>query len=164
MDTTKTSQKTTQLITAAELLEHWQGHRKLTRKLIEAFPEKEFFEFSIGGMRTASQLIEELLSIAVPGLRQIATDKMEEQVHHIDFKGEKKVALQLWDEATEDINAYWAKISDARFREDILTFGQYPGTVWSSVFYFIDNEIHHRGQAFVYLRALGIEPPFFWER
>ena len=30
--------------------------------------------------------------------------------------------------------------------------------------YFIDNEIHHRAQGFVYLRALGIEPPFFWDR
>ncbi|RYD85889.1 MAG: damage-inducible protein DinB, partial [Sphingobacteriales bacterium] len=33
-----------------------------------------------------------------------------------------------------------------------------------NILYFIDNEIHHRGQGYVYLRALGIEPPFFWER
>jgi uncharacterized damage-inducible protein DinB len=30
--------------------------------------------------------------------------------------------------------------------------------------YAIDNEIHHRGQGYVYLRALGIEPPPFYER
>jgi uncharacterized damage-inducible protein DinB len=30
--------------------------------------------------------------------------------------------------------------------------------------YVIDNEIHHRGQGYVYLRELGIEPPPFWER
>ena len=39
---------------------------------------------------------------------------------------------------------------------------------WTSaparVSHWIDNEIHHRGQAYVYLRALGIEPPHFWER
>jgi uncharacterized damage-inducible protein DinB len=29
---------------------------------------------------------------------------------------------------------------------------------------FIDNEVHHRGQGYVYLRALGVEPPPFWER
>jgi hypothetical protein len=28
----------------------------------------------------------------------------------------------------------------------------------------IDNEIHYRGQGFVYLRALSIEPPPFYER
>lgn len=164
METAKTPETTTPIITSAELLEHWQGHRKVTRKLIEVFPEKEFFEFSLGGMRTASQLIEELLSIAVPGLRQIVTKTSEEQMHHIDFKGDKNRVLQLWDEATTGINDYWGQIEEHRFREDIITFGQYPGTVWSSIFYFIDNEIHHRGQAFVYLRALGIEPPFFWER
>ncbi len=164
METTKTSQTKTSIITSAELLEHWQGHRKLTRKLIEIFPEKEFFEFSVGGMRTTSELISELLSIAVPGLRQIATGNTEEQMHHIDFKGDKNRALELWDEATNGINNYWAQISEERFSEEIVTFGQYPGTVLSSILYFIDNEIHHRGQAFVYLRALGIEPPFFWER
>jgi uncharacterized damage-inducible protein DinB len=30
--------------------------------------------------------------------------------------------------------------------------------------YWIDNEIHHRGQGYVYLRALGIEPPAFYDR
>lgn len=164
MKTTKPSEMTTPIITNAELLEHWQGHRRLTRKLIEIFPEKDFFDYSIGGMRTASQLIEELLSIAVPGLRQIATGRVEEQVHHIDFKGDKNIALGIWDEATHKINEFWSQINEERFREEIMTFGQYPGTVWSSILYFIDNEIHHRGQAFVYLRALDIEPPLFWER
>jgi hypothetical protein len=27
-----------------------------------------------------------------------------------------------------------------------------------------DNEIHYRGQGYVYRRALGMEPPPFWER
>ncbi|WP_245808378.1 DinB family protein [Deinococcus hopiensis] len=33
-----------------------------------------------------------------------------------------------------------------------------------SVLYGIDNEIHHRGQGDVYLRALGVEPPAFYSR
>ena len=33
-----------------------------------------------------------------------------------------------------------------------------------SVLYGIDNEVHHRGQGYVYLRALGITPPAFYER
>jgi len=51
-----------------------------------------------------------------------------------------------------------------RFHEEIVAFGMYPGSVWSTVFYFRDNEIHHRAQMYVYLRALGIEPPAFYER
>ena len=33
------------------LLEHWQGHRRLTRRVIEAFPEDKLFSYSFGGMR-----------------------------------------------------------------------------------------------------------------
>jgi uncharacterized damage-inducible protein DinB len=32
------------------------------------------------------------------------------------------------------------------------------------ILYVVDNEIHHRGQGYVYLCALGVEPPPFWER
>ena len=40
------------VLTPQQLLEHWQGHRRLTRRVIEAFPEDQLFSFSIGGMRT----------------------------------------------------------------------------------------------------------------
>ena len=40
----------------------------------------------------------------------------------------------------------------------------HPGRANDLILYVIDNEIHHRGQGYVYLRALGIEPPPFWER
>ena len=42
--------------TANDLLKNWQGHRRLTRRVIEAFPEDKLFEFSIGGMRPFSEL------------------------------------------------------------------------------------------------------------
>lgn len=38
-------------IPAAALLEHWQGHRRLTRRVIEAFPADRLFSYSIGNMR-----------------------------------------------------------------------------------------------------------------
>ena len=57
---------TPSVISSDEFLRHWQGHRQLTRKVIDAFPEKDLFTFSIGGMRTPSQLAHELLAIAAP--------------------------------------------------------------------------------------------------
>jgi uncharacterized damage-inducible protein DinB len=161
---TQTQQETKALITPDQLLQHWQGHRALTRRVIEAFPEKELFIYSIGGMRTCAALIQELLAIAVPGLRQIALGSVEELKEHLEHNNSKAKLLQLWDEATPEINRLWALIPEEKFQQSIVTFGQYEGTVWSSVLYFIDNEIHHRAQAYVYLRSLGIEPPAFWER
>jgi len=154
-----------QVITSEDLLKHWQGHRALTRRIIEVFPEKDFFEFSIGGMRPFAKMVDELLGIAVPGLRGIVDKEVkpftEEQAEKMIFKAQY---LEKWDEATELINQYWEKLSIEDFNETFNLFGQYEFPVIQNILYFVDNEVHHRGQGYVYLRALNIEPPFFWER
>lgn len=159
-----TTMQTQEVITPDELLAHWQGHRGLTRRVIEAFPEKEFFSHRIGGMRSFADMTLELLGIAGPGIKEIATGTVAELNEHLDHGNSKAKVLELWDQATDEINAYWKQLAPERFRETIKAFGQYEGTVCSSIFYFIDNEIHHRGQGYVYLRSLGIEPPMFWDR
>ncbi len=165
METQKTKQQIGTVINPLELLEHWQGHRGLTRRVIEAFPEKELFDYSIGGMRTFSKMVQELLDISAPGIRQMAGGKAPEiNTDHNEKSNSKADILKLWDEATLEINKYWAQIPVDKFHDTILSFGQYEGLIWSNIFYFIDNEIHHRAQAYVYLRSLGIEPPAFWDR
>lgn len=161
-----TAQKTqvNEVITTEELLQHWQGHRNLTRRVIEAFPEDAFFNHRIGGMRTFAEMTLELLAIAGPGIQEIATGQNNEFKEDIEHGNSKAVLLQHWDETTEVLNKYWAEIPASRFHDPIKAFGQYEGTVISSILYFIDNEIHHRGQGYVYLRSLGVEPPAFWDR
>ncbi|MCX2679205.1 damage-inducible protein DinB [Galbibacter sp. EGI 63066] len=158
------STQTATVITPEELLKHWQGHRGLTRRVIEAFPEKEFFEHSIGGMRTFAEITMELLGIAAPGIKEIVTGETAELKEELDHQNKKKNILKAWDETTKAIDEYFPKIKEEDFHRKIKSFGQYEGTVLSSILYFIDNEIHHRGQGYVYLRSLNIEPPFFWER
>ncbi|WP_166921219.1 DinB family protein [Flavobacterium poyangense] len=153
-----------QVITPEDLLKHWQGHRALTRRVIEAFPEKDFFEFSIGGMRPFAKLADELLSIAAPALKGIVNREVKPYT-----EGEEKLVfkaqyLEKWDEATAEIDKYWQELTIEDFSETFNLFGQYEFPIVQNVLYFIDNEVHHRGQGYVYLRALGIEPPFFWER
>ena len=158
-----TATEASTVITPRELLKYWQGHRGLTRKMIEAFPEDKLFTYSIGGMRPFAELIYEFLGMAVPGITGIATGKWEKWADARKVTTKKEL-LALWDEATESINRIWPAIPPHRFQEEDVAFGQWPGTGISFLFYFIDNEIHHRGQAYVYLRTLGIEPPAFWDR
>lgn len=106
-----------------ELLEHWQGHRNLTRRVIEKFPEKELFEFSVGGMRTFAELSKELLAIAVPGLKEITINNpvpFDEKREDIKTKAD---ILKAWDESTVLINEYFNQISEERFRETHNLFG-----------------------------------------
>ena len=154
----------TEVITKEGLLRHWMGHRNLTRRVIEAFPEKDFFEFSIGGMRPFAQLSVELLSIGGPALKAIVNNEINTYDESSLSLTSKEQVLQKWDEQTDVINEYFNQIPLERFSETFNLFGQYEFPVIDNIFYFIDNEIHHRAQGFVYLRALGIEPPKFWER
>lgn len=151
-------------ISKEEMLAHWLGHRGLTRRIIEAFPEEKLFSHSIGGMRTFAAIVQELLAIGAPGLKEIALGETKELQEHLKEANSKSAILKLWDQATEEIIKYWKEIPAENFQNKVKTFGQYEGTVLSSIQYFIDNEIHHRAQGYVYLRSLGVEPPPFWDR
>ena len=157
-----TAKASTTFIPASALLEHWQGHRRLTRRVIEAFPEDQLFTFSIGSMRPFGALALEMLSIAEPMLRGIVTGEWS-TFHERDARPKAQI-LREWDESTDALNELWPQIPPERFLEHITAFGQYPGIVHDQILYAIDNEVHHRGQGYVYLRALGIEPPAFYDR
>ena len=149
-------------ITPDALLAHWQGHRRLTRRLIDAYPDDQIHTFAIGGMRPFGALVGELLSMAAPMVRGVVTGEWQWSMDRPQRP--KAELLRLWDESTAEINRLWPQIPPARFLEVMTAFGQYTDALHNLLLYVIDNEIHHRGQAYVYLRALGIEPPPFYER
>lgn len=154
-----------QVISSEDLLKHWQGHRALTRRVIEIFPEKDFFEFSVGGMRPFAKLADELLAIAAPALRGIVNRDVQPFTEGSTQGFTTKAQyLEQWDKDTKEIDALWQNLSVEDFSESFNLFGQYEFPIIQNILYFIDNEVHHRGQGYVYLRALNIEPPFFWER
>ena len=152
----------TNVVSAEHLLKHWQGHRRLTRRVIEAFPEDKLFTFSVGSMRPFSEMIMEFLKMAEPIARGVATGQWTSST--LTAAKTKADLLAMWDEATAAIDRIWPTISMERFSEVDKAFGQWEAPGIDTILYGIENEIHHRGQGYVYLRALGIEPPPFWER
>lgn len=157
------NQTSSPVITSEQLLKHWQGHRSLTRRLIEAFPEKDLFSYTIGGMRTFSQLVMEFVGMAAPTLVGVTTRKWPEG-GTTDAPATKADMLKLWDETTAEIDRLWKDIPAERFQETDKAFGQWEMPIYGLINYLIDNEVHHRGQGYVYLRALGVEPPAFYVR
>lgn len=163
-----TKAQTTLVISEQQLLEHWQGHRRLTRKVIEAFPEDKLFTYSVGGMRPFAELATEMIGMAAPNVVGVGTGKWmsyEEFGNHSSKKpATKKELLEVWDQTTEEIIANWQNMIPERWQEVDKAYGMWEGPGYWILLYGIDNEIHHRGQGYVYLRSLGIEPPPFWER
>ena len=97
--------------TANEILKHWQGHRALTRRVIDAFPEEKLFNFSVGGMRPFAEMAWEFIRMAVPIVDGVATGNWAE------FKGTKPIGkselLKLWDTQTLKLRAKgaWAEVA-----------------------------------------------------
>lgn len=141
---------------------HWQGHRALTRRTIEAFPDDKLFTYSLGGMRPFSTLVMEFLGMGVPTLKGVISGKWEQ--FKMPAMTTKADLLKAWDDATAEIDRLWPTIPAARWQEVDTAFGQWKMPIHELLLYVVDNEIHHRGQGTVYLRSLGIEPPHFWER
>jgi uncharacterized damage-inducible protein DinB len=157
-----TATTTVTALSPDDVLKHWQGHRALTRRTIEAFPEDKLFSFSLGGMRPFSEMVTEFIRMAVTIVDGVATAKW------VEYAGPKSTTkaeiLNIWDAQTQELNDKFPTIPPHRFAEVDTAFGQWKMPGIATIQYAIDNEIHHRGQAFVYLRALEIEPPHFWER
>ena len=145
-----------------QLLAHWQGHRRLTRRVIEAFPDDQLNTFALAGLRPFGALALEMLAMALPMVRGAATGAWDASFDRPSLS--KAELLRQWDADTAELDRYWAQIPAARFQETMTAFGMYTSPLYDLLLYGIDNEVHHRGQGYVYLRALGIAPPPFWER
>ena len=59
------------IVTPETLLAHWQGHRRLTRRMIDAFPEDKLYQYSIGGMRPFAKLADECIKMVEPVVRGV---------------------------------------------------------------------------------------------
>jgi uncharacterized damage-inducible protein DinB len=150
------------VLTADDLLKDWQRNRRLTRRTIEAFPEDQLFQFSIGGMRPFAEMASELIGMTAPVVEGVSTGRWEE--YKAAKPATKTELLRDWDAQTVELDAKFPQIPPARFSEVDKVFDQWEMPGIATIQYAIENEIHHRGQAYVYLRALGIEPPSFWKR
>ena len=106
----------------------------------------------------------EFLKMTEPIARGVATGKWAEWSESGSAPKTKAEILALWDKTTAALDEIWPTIPADRFHEVDKAFGQWENSGINTIRYGIDNEIHHRGQGYVYLRALGIEPPAFWDR
>jgi uncharacterized damage-inducible protein DinB len=151
-----------ELLTLEQFHNHWQGHRHLTLRTLEAFPEDKLFSYKVEPMRTFGEIVNEMIGVETYTLDGIVSGTWEwkrgEVVTSKDalltsFAQRENVAKELWSQLTSK------RIQAVEKDAMELT--------WSNrdrLLYMLDNEIHHRAQGYVYLRLLGIEPPAFWER
>ena len=152
------------IVTPEGFLAHWQGHRRLTRRVIETFPEDQLFTFTAAPpMRPFGTLAWEIHQVSELTLNGLLTGTWTEPDWRRGTGTDRTELLAEWDALSTRLDADFAAVDPAFFgQQHVLPWGQMSG--WAATIYTIDNEIHHRGQGSVYLRALDIEPPAFYER
>jgi uncharacterized damage-inducible protein DinB len=150
----------TTLTTPASLLEHWQGHRRVTRQTIELFPEDQLFSFQPAPpMRSFGELMIEVTGMIEPTLKGAeAGDFSWAGFGNMTSKAE---LLEAWDANTRQINEAFARIPETRWTQTVTAFN-FTQPMSDFILYLLENEIHHRAQGYVYLRLLKLEPPFFY--
>jgi uncharacterized damage-inducible protein DinB len=152
---------TENLLSASQFLEYWQGHRRLTRRIIAAFPEEQLFTFSAGGMRPFGVIAWELHTVADDTLRGLQTDDWT--YNQRPHPTSQQALLEQWDTLDKDLESRFLSIAPEQLSK-VHQLPWFPMSGFATLFYMTDNENHHRGQGYVYLRSLGIEPAPFWER
>ena len=162
-ETMPAAQTTPALLTPESLLTYWRGHRGLTRRTIEAFPEEHLFSFAVGGMRPFGELAWELVGMVDYNARGLQTGDWSWAPPEGKPPHSREALLAAWDGQTPELEAALLTCPLAEYvRKQDMAWGRFSPL--ESVMYAIDNENHHRGQGYVYLRALGIEPPAFYDR
>ncbi|MGE5590589.1 MAG: DinB family protein [Bacillota bacterium] len=153
------------LLTIPRLREMLEGNRRLTVRTLQAYPEQALFVHAAPNMRTAAALFQEILGMDRAFVRGTATGQWE-YVHVAKDASTKEELLQAFATLQKETQDWWDSITEERLfavEDDRFGWGP-PQPNLERILYSLENEIHHRGQIYVYLRELGVEPPAFYER
>ena len=155
------------LLTPESLLEMLEGNRRLTVRVVEAFPEEQLFSFKPAEpLRPFADMVKEILDIEDGYVRGIATGEWVFDEQRNAGITTKKALLEACAEVRQRTRELWPKVTAERLLTQEVDgfFGNEPQSNLSRLIYALENEIHHRGQGYIYLRILGIEPPPFYVR
>jgi len=135
-------------------------------RVLESIPNDQYQARPIKGMRSAAELVSHVSGGII---RDIAQGVAKGEIKS-NAAGEANTALSLtssaeavafarrsWKEADTAI----AGIGDAQLGAMVKAWGtSLPGSACMHIL--SDELVHHRGQLYVYARALGGNPPFVW--
>ena len=146
----------------------WDSLRQIhgiTLRVIQAIPKDKIDAHPVAKMRTPKELVAHMYTTMCDvaqgvGKGQIISDEGADSGAAIKTHDDLvRYAQECWKAADRSI----ASLSEAQLSAAVKTpwGSDFPGFVCIHIIY--DEHLHHRGQLFTYLRALGGEPPMMWD-
>ncbi|MGE5177191.1 MAG: DinB family protein [Hyphomicrobiales bacterium] len=139
----------------------------ITRRLIEAIPADKIGSHPVKDMRTPTELIVHMAET----MRGVADGAASGTIKDYEA-GEKEIVakvksrddlVRLMGDAWKHANKVVEGLKPEQMTNMVKTpWGMdFPG--WVCIQIIFDEHVHHRGQLYAYLRALGVAPPNMWD-
>ena len=135
-------------------------------RVIESIPGDQFQAHPIKGMRSAGELVAHVSGGIIRDIPQgVAKGEIKSNAageantaHSLTSSAEAVAfARRCWKEADTAVTS----IGDAQLNAMVKAWGtSLPGSACMHIL--SDELVHHRGQLYVFSRALGGNPPFVW--
>ena len=140
------------------IIRYWNNVRQLTLRLLDEFPADKFDFRPAAEIMTVSQLFRHIINVEIYIRDGFVNGEWKEpsEVPNTIFEKEMlRDKLKLENQKTIKI---LSEVPDGRFLKVHQTpYGEVSGEILVQVA--IDEEIHHRGNLYTYLRCLGKTPP-----
>ena len=142
----------------ASIIKYWNNVRKLTLRVRDLIPDNQFDFKPAAGVRSVAELFEHILDVEL----QIRKGFIHGDWVRFPYLGlisnEKCVLREHLAREHERTTEMLLELPEGRFIKLYRTpYGKITGE--GLIYVAIDEEIHHRGNLYTYLRILGIEPP-----
>jgi len=139
----------------------------ITLRAIEAVPADKIDTRPIRDMRTPKELVTHMAETmrhcavgATKGKIEAYEEREKATCEGIKTREDLiRVMASAWNEA----NAAVRSLTDEQAVAAVETPWNFAPPGWLCIQIIFDEHVHHRGQLYAYLRALGIEPPFMWD-
>jgi uncharacterized damage-inducible protein DinB len=140
------------------ILRYWHNVRNLTLRLLDEFPADSFDFRPAPEIMTVSQLFKHILQVELFVRQGFLEDQWEKPAELSSNFFEKDMIRDKLKLENRKTISLLSEIPDGKFMQMRPTpFGEISGELLIQVA--IDEEIHHRGNLYVYLRCLGKIPP-----
>lgn len=155
-----------ELVSPAELLTILEGNRRLTLRTVQAFTEADLFGYTpVAPMRPFAALALEIFGLEESVVRGLQTGEYTYDADRYRGVSTARELLDVGESIRAQTVALWPTLTSERLLvKEQDPWAPVPQSHFDRLLYCLENEIHHRGQGYVYLRMLGFAPPAFWER
>jgi uncharacterized damage-inducible protein DinB len=150
-----------------DLLSLWDHFREIqgvTVRTIERVPDVRVDARPVPGMRSVRELVDHMYLYvrSVPDAILRGELRQEDCPSYAEKLATTKDLVNYAHESFRTADRAIAQMEDRHMHDKLPTFfgSDMTGSRLMRIIY--DEHLHHRGQFYAYLRALGIEPPFLW--